>query len=553
LSNTANGILGAAQNQASAKNKVGYAKTAGTVPKNGDFASTVANLAGRGGEGGRKGANLSIQTAGAAARSVPAEQTGDTRVRTSSSNLPGIAEALRRAGAEVAEKAAVRSDELAGLKIPTGKAVPGDALPGDAKPDRAVPTDAVPGEKAVAAAGGKADVDSSAKAAARRDADPIDPIAKTDKILGEKVPVFQDLADKSAEKLPTETQGRVKNEPADLKSDEAADVEAGAAPDTGNAVDVGNLLALLAAPNAAAQAMTNGQAIAAAAGGQTGDEQPDGKAADLVDIHADVASVLADDAAHADAAAVDMAATKSESDADQLFRLIRADGKGRDVDMSISADGERATVRDANPTGPKGETVTVVDARRYIGLASTGNSAAVTTALTHDPSWAASLSSTGSLLQPHEAMTGKVVNTLKIQMHPIELGLVTATLRLHGDTLVVSLQVQTGEAYRQLSEDQDAMVKALRDQGFAVDQVSVQFTPADRGAETQQGDGQSPQPQPQFSSQPQAREGGNGRQGAEGQAARSFAREEASHEGNTSDNAAGLAGNQSLRSGGVYL
>jgi len=552
LSNTANGILGAAQNQASAKNKVGYAKTAGTVPKNGDFASTVANLAGRGGEGGRKGANLSIQTAGAAARSVPAEQTGDTRVRTSSSNLPGIAEALRRAGAEGAEKAAVRSDELAGLKIPTGKAVPGDALPGDAKPDRAVPIDAVPGEKAVAISGGKADVDSGTKAATRRDGDPI---AKTDKILDEKVPVFHDLADKSAERLPAETQGRVKNEPTDRKSDKAADVEAGALPDTGNAVDVGNLLALLAAPNAAAQVMTNGQAIAvaAAAGGQTGDEQPNGKAADLVDIHADVSSALADDAAHADAAAVDMAATKSESDADQLFRLIRADGKGRDVDMSISVDGERTTVRDANPTGPKGETVTVVDARRYIGLASTGNSAAVTTALTQDPSWAASLSSTGSLLQPHEAMTGKVVNTLKIQMHPIELGLVTATLRLHGDTLVVSLQVQTGEAYRQLSEDQDAMVKALRDQGFAVDQVSVQFTPADRGADAQQGDGQSQQQQPQFSSQPQAREGGNGRQSGDGQAARSFSREEASHEGNTSDNAAGVAGSQSLRSGGVYL
>lgn len=548
MSNTANGILGAAQNQASAKNKVGYAKAAGTVPKTGEFASTVANLAGRGGEGGRKGANLSIQSAGAAARSASTEQTGDTRIRTSSSNLPAIAEALRRTGAEGAEKAAARSDELAGLK-----ALPGEAVPSDAMPEYAVPGDAVSGEKAMAAAGAKADVDGGTKASMRREAGPIDPTAKTDKILDEKAPVFHGLADKPGEKLPAETQGRVKNESTDLKSDKAADAEAGAVPDTGNAVDVGNLLALLAAPNAAMQVMTNGQAIAAAAGGQTGDGQPGGKAADLIDTHADVSSALADDAAHADAAAVDMAAAKSESDADQLFRLIRADGKGRDVDMSISTNGERATVRDANPTGPKGETVTVVDARRYIGLASTGNSAAVTTALTQDPSWAASLSSTGSLLQPHEAMTGKVVNTLKIQMHPIELGLVTATLRLHGDTLVVSLQVQTGEAYRQLSEDQDAMVKALRDQGFAVDQVSVQLTPADRGADTQQGDGQSQQQQSQFSSQPQAREGGNGRQGGEGQAARHFAREEASHEGNKSDNAAGLAGSQSLRSGGVYL
>jgi chemotaxis protein MotD len=553
LSNTANGILGAAQNQASAKNKVGYAKSAGTVPKSGDFANAVANLAGRGNEGGRKGANLSIQTAGAAARSVQAEQAGEARVRASSSNLPGIAEALRRAaGVEGAEKAAAKSDELAGLKTVPGEVLSDETMPHDAVRGDAAPGDVVPGENAAAGTNGKADADSGTKTAAQTFTKfGADPVAKTDRVSHENAPVFRDLAEKPR----TETQDKTKSEPADVKSDKAADVEAGAAPDAGSTVDVGNLLALLAAPNAAAQVMTNGQAIAAAAaaGGQTGGEQPDGKAVDLIDTHADVSSALADDAAHADAAAVDMAAVKSESDADQLFRLIRADGKGRDVDMSISADGERAAVRDANPTGPKGETVTVVDARRYIGLASTGNSAAVTTALTQDPSWAASLSSTGGLRPAHEAMTGKVVNTLKIQMHPIELGLVTATLRLHGDELTVSLQVQTAEAYRQLSDDQDAMVKALRDQGFAVDQVSVQLTPADRNADPQQGDGQSQQQQPQFSSQPQAREGGNGRQGGEGQAARNFAREEASHEGTKSDNAAGLAGSQSLRSGGVYL
>lgn len=544
MSNTANGILGAAPHLTSAKNKAGHAKTAETAPKSGDFASTVANLAGRGGEGARKGANLSIPASGTAARSISTEQTGDTRIRTSNSSLPAIAEVLRRAGAEkAADKAAATSDELAGLKAEPGETVRGNAVPGE----KAV------AEKGGKATGGQADADSGTKTAAQVSARPdADPIAKKDRAFDEKPVAFHDLADKPGEKSRTETQGKTKAEPTDLKSDKVpdADAEAGAVPDTGSTADVGNLLALLTAPNAVAQVVANGQA--AAAGGQNGDEQPDGDVKGRIDAHGDASSALAD-GTHADAAAVETAAAKSESDTDQLFRLIRADGKGRDVDMSISADGERAAVRDANPTGAKGETVTVVDARRYIGLASTGNSAAVTTALTQDPSWAASLSSTGSLLQPYEAMTGKVVNTLKIQMHPIELGLVTATLRLHGDELTVSLQVQTAEAYRQLSDDQDAIVKALRDQGFAVDQVSVQFTPADRSSGTQQGDGQSQQQQPQFSSQPQAREGGNGRQGTEGQSARSFAREETSHEGNTSDNAAGLAGNQSLRSGGVYL
>ena len=318
------------------------------------------------------------------------------------------------------------------------------------------------------------------------------------------------------------------------------------APSAGS--DVGNLLEMLAAPNA----MPIDAAVKAAAQGAVADGkvQAGGKASAKGDAHAEAAA-KADGTSAADAAD---AGDVPRSDTDRLFRLIRADGKGRDLDMSLSDRGERASFRDANPTGAKGETVTVVDARRYIGLAQTGNAAAVTTAISQDPQWAASLSATGGLSHAEAAATGKVVNTLKIQMHPVELGLVTATLRLHGDDLVVSLQVETGEAYRQLTDDQDTIVRALRGQGFAVDQVTVQLAPADKSANAQQqGDNSQSQQQQQFSNQPQAREGGNGRQGGNGEGAGHFVREGASHEGSTSDNAPGLAGGQPQRSGGVYL
>ena len=301
--------------------------------------------------------------------------------------------------------------------------------------------------------------------------------------------------------------------------------------------DVGNLLDLLATPNAALpHAGANG--AAAFGGAPEGRTQPAGKTAAKADMagRTDAADLVEGDGGEV-----------PKSETDKLFRLIRADGKGRDLDASIG--GDRASFRDANPTGPKGETVTVVDSRRYIGLAQAGNAAAVTTAITQDPEWTASLSATGGLTHSEAAATGKVVNTLKIQMHPIELGLVTATLRLHGDELVVSLQVETGEAYRQLADDQDAIVRALRGHGFAVDQVSVQLAPADRSAGTQ-GDGQGQQ---QFSSQPQAREGGNGRGQRGDEGAGTFGREGRSHEGNISETAAGVAGGQSGRSGGVYL
>jgi len=318
--------------------------------------------------------------------------------------------------------------------------------------------------------------------------------------------------------------------------------EAGAAK-----MDMGNLLQLLNAANAASHAPAgHGAAKVAATDGKA---QAGGKIAGKADLVSDRAGTAGEASELAGAEGVDV----PQSDTDKLFRLMRADGKGRGLDMSLSGVGDRATFKDADINAARGETVTVVDARRYIGLAQAGNAAAVTGAITQDPEWAASLSATGGLAPSEAAATGKVVNTLKIQMHPIELGLVTATLRLHGEELVVSLQVETGEAYRQLLDDKDTIVRALRSQGFAVDQVSVQLAPADRGAGTQQGDSQGQQAQQQqFSSQPQAREGGGGREHG-GERAGSFGQEGTSHEGNIAEAASGLAGGQSVRSGGVYL
>ncbi|EYR80386.1 flagellar hook-length control protein FliK [Shinella sp. 838] len=470
MSTIGSGVLGVVQGQAPGKSKASHGQTAG-ASEEGGFASAIASLSGREGDGGRKGARLSIS--GAAVRGEQdGGETDQTRVKL------GRRDAA--ASAEAAGKHAV------------------DAAEADNRP------------------------------------------------FDEKAAALLEAASRQGRK----TQGELRDgkTAAHLDEEAAVDADAAAADGTQEAApkvgtDVGNLLEMLAAPNAVSLEAAAKAGVPGA--GADGKAQTGGKGSAKVDAHADAA-------AKADGAHVADAGEVPQSDTDQLFRLIRADGKGRDLDMSLSDKGDRATFRDATPTGPKGETVTVVDARRYIGLAQAGNAAAVTTAISQDPQWAASLSATGGLSHSEAAATGKVVNTLKIQMHPIELGLVTATLRLHGDDLVVSLQVETGEAYRQLTDDQDAIVRALRGQGFAVDQVNVQLAPADRSSNAQQGDSQSQQQQ-QFSNQPQAREGGNGRQGGNGEGAGNFSHEGASHEGTTSDNAPGLAGGQPQRSGGVYL
>ncbi|WP_428427562.1 flagellar hook-length control protein FliK [Pararhizobium sp.] len=179
-------------------------------------------------------------------------------------------------------------------------------------------------------------------------------------------------------------------------------------------------------------------------------------------------------------------ATKAGTDAgaDQVFRFARADGKGQAVSMSVASDGDKAVAKNeasAATATAKAETVTVVEARRYLGLAPSSNAAAVTSQIASNPEWARALQpgTAGDQAPLTQASTGKVLNTLKIQMHPIDLGMVTATLRLKDDELQVEIKVETGDAFRQLSDDQSAMVKALRAQGFAVDQVNIVFNASD--------------------------------------------------------------------------
>ncbi len=192
----------------------------------------------------------------------------------------------------------------------------------------------------------------------------------------------------------------------------------------------------------------------------------------------DAAAAKADARVATDANAVKNA---TQAGSDQVFRFARADGKGQTVSMNLASDGDKTVVKNDVPsTTAKAESVTVLEARRYLGLAPTSNAAAVTNQIASNPEWARALQPSAAASTPAaQAATGKVLNTLKIQMHPIDLGTVTATLRLKDDELHVEIKVETGDAFRQLSDDQNAMVKALRAQGFAVDQVNIVFNASD--------------------------------------------------------------------------
>ncbi|NRP71666.1 hypothetical protein ILFOPFJJ_02554 [Ensifer psoraleae] len=272
-------------------------------------------------------------------------------------------------------------------------------------------------------------------------------------------------ADAQAQKADADARGKVRaggGVPDAVRTDAGQEDPSGPADPAKGTVD--DLLTLLGA----AAAVTAGlQQPKDEADRSSGDRTVPGNAVGIEGGEA-VADIVPDESLHAE---------KDASDSDQLFRFARADGKGQAMSMTISADGEKAVVDTGKPAAAsKAENVTVLEARRYLGLAMNANAASVTSAIAGDSEWAQLIQSGATLGQPEASgQVGKTLNTLKIQLHPIDLGTVTATLRLKDDELQVDLKVESGEAFRQLRDDQGEMVKALRAQGFAVDQVNIVF------------------------------------------------------------------------------
>lgn len=171
---------------------------------------------------------------------------------------------------------------------------------------------------------------------------------------------------------------------------------------------------------------------------------------------------------------------------EKTFRFAGPRGSSLDMVIGTGADGK--TTFETGRSGNGGaEQVTVLDARRFLGFGTSQNATALTTAISQDQDWAAAMHPSSALSNAAaQSSTGNVVNTLKLQMTPVDLGSVTATLRLVGEQLSVHLTVETRAAHSQLTSDSSGILDALRSQGFAVDQVTVTITPTSQSDNSQQ-------------------------------------------------------------------
>ncbi|MEM5471549.1 flagellar hook-length control protein FliK [Hoeflea sp. AS60] len=175
--------------------------------------------------------------------------------------------------------------------------------------------------------------------------------------------------------------------------------------------------------------------------------------------------------------------------------------------------------------GSKDGKVEVIESRRFMPVQNmTANGQLLTRSLVDASSAAlATQRAAAAAAQPAAGtavqQTGQTLHTLKLQLNPVSLGSVTAILKLSGDELSVEIKVQTAEAYRQVKEDNQAMIKALRGQGFGVEQITVQHvTGPDRSSsQTPQQGFQAGQQGPGSSdAQSSGRESGRNNAGQQG-------------------------------------
>lgn len=162
----------------------------------------------------------------------------------------------------------------------------------------------------------------------------------------------------------------------------------------------------------------------------------------------------------------------------------------------------------------------------------------VVAAMEAEPTWRAAAAEATSQRGQHSAP----VSTLRIQLNPAELGLVTARLVATGSQLEIEIRVESNDARQRLSNDADAIVKALRGIGYDIERVTIQQAQPGAAASPQQAQQQGSGQRDPFMQGQHGGAGANaGRGGQEGN--------------NDADTARGTLGDMAAEraGGGVYI
>ncbi|MGF7005494.1 flagellar hook-length control protein FliK [Aminobacter sp. BE322] len=194
-------------------------------------------------------------------------------------------------------------------------------------------------------------------------------------------------------------------------------------------------------------------------------------------------------------------------------------------DIVVDADRPRPAQQSGQADQPAAPARVSVVAEQFIPAPATPGPSGTTGALALAIASGAPATSAAAAAQVHNATSAPgATHVLKIQLRPVELGMVTASLRLSGEQLSVEIEVENAEAYQRLSADREALASALRGLGFEVDRLTIQQPQASAGTQTRNdgsafAGGAGGRDQPAFQSGGTGSEGGGSGSGQAGRRA----------------------------------
>jgi chemotaxis protein MotD len=247
---------------------------------------------------------------------------------------------------------------------------------------------------------------------------------------------------------------------------------------------------------------------------------------------------------------------KDQTAIKEVMRALGMEGEARPADdarirgRNTGRQNETAERRGDEPAAAKAGKVEVIESRRFMpAQAMSANAQLLTRSLVDAGNTALSAQRAAPaqpLAQTGPQQAGQTLHTLKLQLNPVSLGTVTAVLKLSGDDLSVEIKVQTAEAYRQIKQDNESIIKALRGQGFGVEQITVQHVAGtDRASSQTPQQGFQPGQQGPGSSDAQSSGRESGRNNASPQGSGS--------QGGQGHEQSSYAGSGAGRTDGVYL
>lgn len=211
------------------------------------------------------------------------------------------------------------------------------------------------------------------------------------------------------------------------------------------------------------------------------------------------------------------AASPSSASAPEKTRVEDRARRSADDQLPLRADAAdtgRSSPEQQTPDMPRPSVATPAAVTQQPQQQLASPSGSVVAALSADPAWSAYFRDT----QPGAPAP---VRSLKIQLNPSELGVVTAHLLAGDDGLSVELVAETVDAQNKLASDSDLIARSLRAIGLDVDRVTVQL--ATRNDTPTQTDGGQPRGFASESGAGGARgDGGQGHNGQSGDQSQSM-------------------------------